>query len=222
MVKSAFAQPTYNPSIPDFTVTIVSVPYDTQNPQAIVLRIKNQPFSSYNNSEGYKVNLYFNVRQKLHDSTEWIEYNTVEYVRDKWVNTGNGYLEQSVSDYTNRSWSEYPLNNSKRDFQVQAIIGFYKVYSPFLVLGLDYPDFMTLRMTDWSPTQTLTMDKIGSTAVPDTSSPSITTTPETTEEPTPIEPPIYAPYLIPIAIVGVVIVFGVIVFVYDFRKHDSV
>jgi hypothetical protein len=206
--------------VPEFTVKVVPLEWDTQNPQAIELQIKNQPYTPYNNSKGYQVNLYYNIRSKPHNSTEWTEYNTIQYVRDKWVNSGSGYILQSDGSYTNKSWGGTPLDNSKTDYQVQAIEGFFQTYAPYMLIPMEYADFTTTGTTNWSPTHTITLNKVGATDTIDTSEPSTQpTTPTPTETPTAQKPTTYSPYIAPIAIVVVVIALGAIFFAYDQRKQ---
>ncbi len=215
MVDSASASNSL--SVPEFTVKVVPLTWDVEYPQAVELQIKNQPFTPYNNSQGYEVNLYYNIRTKLHNETEWTESDNLQYARDKWVNTGGGYIKQSDTNYTSKMFQSLPLDNAKRDYQVQAIEGYFKQYAPFMLQPIFYPDFAITRITDWSPTQILTMNRIGSIAAIDKSATTTTSMP-ITPTPTLEQPPAYLPYVTPI-IIAVVIVLGGGLFVYDQRKH---
>lgn len=216
MVETTATSAASSLSVPEFTVEIVPMTWSVENPQAVELKIKNISFTPYNNSKGHIVNLYYTIRTKPHDSNEWTEYNTKEYIRDKWVNTGNGLIIQSDTEYTIKTWGGTALDNSKMDYQVRVFEAYVQEYFPYTAILYSYLDFQIIRGSDWSDTRILTMNKIGSVAAVDKSTP---TTPVPTETPTPEEPSVYQPYIAPIAIAAVVIALGGGLFVYDQRKQ---
>jgi len=111
-VAPVFAQAGYKPSVPQFSLKIVSHPYDvapiyTTNPytgetvlatrgyhvenKTIDVTIKNQFFSSYTTSDGHYVNLCYNISIKPHYNDDW-QYYPVMY--------GQIPLIAAKSDYT--------------------------------------------------------------------------------------------------------------------------
>ena len=193
MVESAFAQSVPKPSVPEFTLKIVHRSYDHpaiykidpytgenvtivqekhDESTEIVATIKNQPFTPYEDSDGNWIELYYNVQSKGHFGDSW---NTISYLYD------NGWLTQSDSDYTTRS---FPANstptNAQVDFRVQAMIGyFHDVYYGLTVSTLEFVG----ETSDWSNILTLRMSDGTVTQSPSSSSP--TTTPDQTPTPSP-------------------------------------
>lgn len=158
MVNPALAQSILKPSVPEFTVKLISS-LPEANKSKIELTIKNQPFD--NNI--YHYSFVYNVRIKTNDEN-WTDLYDPE----------DGYPTQSTSDYTVLSYvlgesayypsADYPLSPSMRvgilpsygqvDFQVQAMIGYRDrgVYSngimPYVFKG---------ETSGWSNTQTITI-----------------------------------------------------------------
>jgi hypothetical protein len=172
MVGSVFAQSIPTPSVPEFSLRFVDASYDVPTTytiddytgqnithpgyhvenRTIEVRIKNQPFTSYE-SNGQIINCYLNVRIKGSYAENW----TTIY------GPGLGYLTQSKSDYTQVSYSldeyEYPfwdnLNEGGTvDFQVEALIGSVHrdasiPWAPWVFEG---------EVSGWSNTQTITIE----------------------------------------------------------------
>jgi len=86
MVESAFAQSIAKPSVPEFTVNLIDY-------NRIEVKIKNQPFTPYNNTEGDEVNLYYTVRVKDHFGEDWSTLVT-------YSESGAERIPQSSSEYT--------------------------------------------------------------------------------------------------------------------------
>jgi len=185
------------PSVPEFTVKIVSYPYDvpptttttvdpytgketvTTQPgyrvenKSIELIIKNQPFTPHTDAEGHIINLYYNVRVKGHFEDCWRElYSIDEMMREERGAHKQGPV-QSSSGYTVISCSaDYP-DDGQVDFQVQALAGYYTEWWP--ALGGPGKWNFTGQLSEWSNTQTIRMSD-GTVTV--------STSPNPTESPT--------------------------------------
>jgi hypothetical protein len=169
IVESAYAQSIPKPSIPEFSLNVVSHPYDvpttyatsTPNPytgktelfitkmgyhvenKSIELTIKNQPFTSTLDASGNYTSLYYNVKFKGHHTAEWNYWPT--------VGSGLPYTDASKSDYTviNFTLGTNPTNgffwdvpvNGQEDFQVQAMIGHDNKYA--YVINAESPNAYT-------------------------------------------------------------------------------
>lgn len=144
------------PSVPEFTVKLVSYPYDvpptttttvdpytgketvTTQPgyhvenKSIELIIKNQPVTPHTDAEGHMINLYYNVRVKGHFEDPWRElYSIDELMREERGAHKQGPVQSSF-EYTVISCSaDYP-DDGEVDFQVQALAGYYTEWWPAL------------------------------------------------------------------------------------------
>jgi hypothetical protein len=200
------------PSVPEFTVKIVSYPYDvpptttttidpytgketvTTQPgyreenKSIEVTIKNQPFTPYTDAEGHAINLYYNVRVKGHFAQEWAWkelYSPYEPIRNGELGAHKQGPIQSGSEYTVISCSaDYP-SDGRVDFQVQAMAGFYTEWWPFTgVPGMAWR--FTGQLSDWSNMQTISMSNgevLVSTSPNPTTSPAIDPSQEPTTTP---------------------------------------
>jgi hypothetical protein len=136
------------PSVPEFTVELVDSSYDVPTTysidpytgenvtyagyhverRSIEVKIKNQPFTPYyDESSGWNIQFYYNIRIKGHYSEDWIEL----------YRASDGYPTQSDSQYTIISYVlgenedtvlgtkmiEFPAY-AQVDFQVEAMIGY--------------------------------------------------------------------------------------------------
>lgn len=182
--ESSSAQLTSKPSAPEFTVSYVDYSYDVPptyhideftgrnvsnnngyrvDQQSVLFKIKNQPFSSYNDSSGNVINRYFNFRYRGHFGTEWRYYpfsegggGTVRYGCTFYSFTDEEpQISQSTSDYTEKSFTlsflfgeNKPSIGNPVDFQVQAIVGHIDY------AGDGYYTFVGSQ-GDWSPIETL-------------------------------------------------------------------
>jgi hypothetical protein len=145
---SANAQPIVTPSTPGISqVTFSSHPFDvapktTIDPytgetvitegsyhnenKTVELTIKNQPFSSYTDSAGHPIGLYYKINYKGHYTDDWSEYYQP--------------LPASSAEYTVLSISANILNvpnGGRMDFKIQAGIG-YVTSSEFFMGGYIY------------------------------------------------------------------------------------
>jgi len=218
MAKPAFAQnPT--PTVPEFTVKYVDYSYDVPptyginqytghnvtiqagyhvDNRTMVFTIKNQPYTSYNDSSGNYITLYYNFRFKGHYGDEWTYYPFagVQTTHSWGGYSGTGNLSPkypaSNSDYTVISinlgtLTSYPAgtqpipDGSQVDFQVQALIGHIDPIPSGLLAG-DFYNF-TGESSDWSNTQTITIAN-GATSTSISASTSANPTPTSTPTPT--------------------------------------
>lgn len=175
VIKPVCAQSIPTPSVPEFTVTIISSPPDSHFVnKTIELSIKNQPsFANYG--------FFYNVRIRINGGN-WSLLYTIDDVPS-----------QSSGEYTNLAYPsdqpvvewQYNLGDSihdlfagdKVDFQVQAMIGsIHRIFNPNATNQLEmYPYVFTGEMSDWSGAQTIT--------IPATSTLSPTPTPTVPEFP---------------------------------------
>ncbi len=210
IVKPASCQTT--PSVPEFTLKYVDYSYDVpptyginqytgQNVtiqagyhvdnRTMVFTIKNQPFTSYNDSSGNYIGLYYNFRVKGHYGDEWTYYpfgtngvSTWLYGRFDSGSLSSPEYPASNSDYTTASINFYSLFNeqnvpagSQLDFQVQVLIGQVNIVYTELMAGDGYN--FTGESSDWSNTQTITIAN-GATSTSISSSTSANPTPTST------------------------------------------
>jgi hypothetical protein len=181
------------PSVPEFTLRFVDNSYDVpttyfKDPytgaevtnqgyhvvnRTIELSIKNKPFNSYA-SDGQIINYYLNIRTKGHYDKDWITI----------YSPSKGYLTQSNFDYTTVSYSvddnEYPFWDNVKgsatiDFQVQALIGtVHRVYNGSTTDIMNIaPWIFEGETSDWSSTQTITIDEPTQTTTSSVPQPSI-------------------------------------------------
>ena len=240
MAKPAFAQTTTpapstipTPSVPEFTTQLVGPSYTVPTTYSldpntgqivakigyydkysyIVLTIKNQPFTSFNDNNGNQILFYYNVQTKGHNlNNSFVDlYNT---------NDGGNYPTQSTdSDYTNISMpiGEIPAGGTSIDIQVQAMIGY--VGSKFKS-GLLSGYVFVGQTSAWSSTQTVSIP--ASTPLSSTSTaPSATSTPTLT----PVNSaPSSSTLLLITAIAFVVIVFllAVIIFLLLYMRKRRI
>ena len=213
MAGSVFAQSTFTPSVPEFSLQFVDASYDVPTTytiddytgqnithpgyhvenRTIEVRIKNQPFTSYE-SNGQIIDCYLNIRIKGSYAENW----TTIY------GPGLGYPTQSKSDYTQISYSldeyEYPfwdnLNEGGTvDFQVEALIGSVHrdastFWAPWVFEG---------ETSGWSSTQTVT---IGESQTPEPTTPTFPT-PLPSEQPQTIEQDVIFGAAVTVAVVCV-------------------
>jgi hypothetical protein len=211
MVGSVFAQSVTKPSVPEFTIKIVSAPYDVPathsidpytgkeiiNPgyhvenETTQIWIKNQPFTPYQTD----VDLYYNIRIKGSFSQDWFYYRYHNGSSD-----GN-LRHNSDSDYTVRVIDSYLPSEGQIDIQVQALIGYEHGISS--VAGIPVtPRIITGESSGWSEIQTLT---IGESQTP---SPEPSSTPEPTS--TPYNEPTGQVLILGLAAIFAVFVFGLV------------
>jgi hypothetical protein len=187
MIQPASAQT--KPSVPEFTVRVINRSYDVQasattttDPYdghitttttpgyrmvngSIEISIKNQPFTSYYDSNGYPIKLYYHVQAKGLDSANW---------RFLHGEGPDSYFEASNSTYTTVSCSysghsfepvqghfvDYRADGTI-DFQVEAFIGYKNVTNINPTALVARPDDLHTEFvgqtSGWSSIQTATI-----------------------------------------------------------------
>ncbi len=176
------AQTIPKPSVPEFTLTFVSHPYDvpttttttvdpytgektvTTHPgyhvdnKSLEIQITNQPFTPYYDGET-RIELYYNISYKGHYEDKWEYY---------WADKYGGFFSQSSSDYTIITFPRLP-EKGEVDFRVQAQIGYFGSY-------VTYPQGVAYsfggQVSGWSNTQKLTLPEAPNTGTP-TPSPTV-------------------------------------------------
>ena len=162
MVEAVFAQqPLSKRSVPEFTVT-----FEAQN-ETIIITIKNQAFASSINGITYQ--LYYNIRHKNHSENTWTALS--------WSDRGSGTLvPQSDSQYTVVSYSSRSYSvGDQLDFQVQALLGGFSLHqsqNPWLP-DVSYFGVPAAAESDWSSTQTITIEAFQTPSPEPTSTPYI-------------------------------------------------
>jgi hypothetical protein len=147
----------------------------TVDGKSIEFTIKNQPFTTYTDSEGNLIGLYFNFRYKGTYGTQWT-YNPFYENGDGAIRYGctffsftdeNPQIAQSSSEFTFKNFTlafmygygENALSiGDKVDVEVQALIGHIDY------VGDGYYVF-TGQKSDWSGTQTVTIGSSSPAAI---------------------------------------------------------
>lgn len=183
MAGWAAAESIPKPSIPEFTLKYANHPYYiaasnetdvytgqvTTHPdkwvdnKTIDVSIKNQQFNDP------KYHLFYNVRFKPHFRDYWDEtYPTVWYWNAKGDSLAQyitGAISQSAAESTELSfWAQSYPDNSTIDYQVQVLVGYDSDrfvpdhdFAPW-VGGHTEPAMAYFSSTNWSPTQTITIN----------------------------------------------------------------
>jgi hypothetical protein len=207
MVESASAQSIPIPSVPEFTLKYVDNSYDvspttTTNPYtgqitnqmgyhiingSVELSIKNQPFTSFYDSNGFPIKLYYQIRVKSHYDNSWYYFPDNNAGTDMYFPSDNTDYTIREFDYTGHSleykygsFIDYP-NDGKVDFQVEAFIGYFNVTninpSDLMIRPDDLIYNYTGQTSNWSNSQTITIPASSTSptpAVPEFSGLSIT------------------------------------------------
>ena len=161
LVDSSFDVPTSYSIDPYTGENLTHTGYHVES-RSIELTIKNQLFVPYyDNSSGWNIRFYYNIRIKGHYSEDWIEL----------YRASDGYTTQSDSEYTTMSYAlgentdtilgtkmiTFPAG-AQVDFQVEAMMGY--VHRDATVTMA--PWVFTGEKSDWSETQTVTISARGS------------------------------------------------------------
>ncbi|MCL2691489.1 MAG: hypothetical protein FWE56_04445 [Candidatus Bathyarchaeota archaeon] len=183
-VAPVFAQAGYKPSVPQFTVKLIDNSYDvspstttvtdpftgqettTTNPghhvvdRTIEVTIKNLPFTTYKDADGYEHKLSYDVQFKGHFEDEqcWRPLSS---------------SGQSDSQYTTITLSRYQIwfidNNyqirlnslpagSQLDFRVKAEVGYSKsAWDPDHLMSYAWTEYVLDAESGWSGVQTITI-----------------------------------------------------------------
>lgn len=158
--------PTYGTDQYTGKTVIIQDGYHVNN-MSIEFTIKNQPFTSYADSSGNQIGLYYNLRHKGANGTEWSYYpfapNGTTTLRYGGMFGGENpgspkQLAASNSQYTVISISLRDLSleavavDGQVEFQVQAIAGYMEA-SDYMLAGYVYA--FTGEYNQWSSTQTI-------------------------------------------------------------------
>ena len=188
--------------------------YHVQN-KSVEIIIKNQPFTSYLNENGSRVYLFYDIESKGHfenwtlfssDASYWLKQKLSESYPP-------GFIPISDSQYTVITYALGNISDGGRvDFRAQAIIGYStRINTTFsgIPIGLEpgesyhYYTF-TGQISDWSPTQTIT---IGETSASTSPNPTLTSTNTVSVTPTVPEFPIWVvlPFFVSVFLIPVYI-----------------
>ena len=181
----SYIAPTYSTN--PYTGTNQTISYGHQSyGGSIVFTISNQPYLTLSNPSG---SLYYNFRFKGHFETNWNYYPffyTTYYPNGittrSWKNSAllqyftssssnSTVISINLSDLTDPVIDDQPFpNGSQVDFQVQAKIGYITAQSsPNLGVELGGNQYsFTGESSDWSNTQTLTINYSSNSTTPTT------------------------------------------------------
>jgi hypothetical protein len=235
----AFAQSIPNPSVPEFTLTygiqsreipgrtpVYTInPYTgqqeiqqsgspgyTQEVRAVEIKVTNQPFTSYTDSENHHIVLFYNVSYKGSYENDWHYYYS--------GGSYGGAFSQSSSDYTLISFTNLPSGGGEIDFRVQAQIGYYTEYHmPYVAYSFHG------QVSGWSSPQTIEIPATTPTPHPTFTTPAPKPNPPTptTTSPAPTNTLLPLDWLGTIALVVLsVIVALLIVFLVLMRRRIRV
>jgi hypothetical protein len=218
VVSSAFAQSITKPSIPEFTAEYVDYSYDiaptyTTDPytnntviqtygdhvdnRTVVITIKNEPFTPFNDTNGNTINMFFNVRYKGAFGEDWTRVYGVE--RSVWYNYDSPDNEYGykIQDYASQNTvvviTSVP-SQGQMDIQVEALQGYTNRWVIdshifFSIVGYTFYG----EESGWSDTKTVTLGETStSTPTPSTPTPS-TPTPSPSQSPMPSASPTVPP-----------------------------
>lgn len=169
------------PSVPEFTVELVDTSYDVPTTystdpytgkqvthegyhvsrRTIEVRIKNQPFTPFTDSDGREIKFYYNVRYKGHFTEDWGEWGEVYNPGQMPTQSNSEYTVISYNSEGTYSFNLAPVSrmlevspNGQVDFQVKALVGYR--YEAVTVPGF-HGWFFEGEESGWSNTQTLTI-----------------------------------------------------------------
>jgi hypothetical protein len=199
MIKSAYAQAIKKPSIPEFTAkyvdrsydipptygvdqytgkTIITKPGEHIDNRTVEITIKNQPFTTFTDTNGNSICMFYNVRFKGPFGQNWTEMFGVQ--RTVWYSFSNpvdnfGYMIQTYSSQYTIVEITNPPAQGQMDIQVKALEGYTNrttVQGHIFMAQVAYTFFG--EESEWSNTQTVTIDG-ASTSTPNPTSPTIST-----------------------------------------------
>ena len=211
MARSALAKSITRPSIPEFTVEYVDNSYDiaptytidpyTNNTvtqtygehvddRTVVITIKNQPFTTFTDSNGNTINMFYNVRYKGTYGQEW---TSMFGERAEWAGVYDPYgtygfpTQDPSSQYTAIIYSlPWNIVDGKMDIQVEALKGYTnRTIDPSRahITWAVYEYTFYGKESGWSNTTTITLEEGPSYT------PNPTPTPEQQASPTPSQEP---------------------------------
>lgn len=189
-VPSTPVQAVFKPSIPQFSLKLIDNSYYvpsstitdsytgaiTTKPgyraynRSMEFTIKNQPFKSYTDADGYNIDLYYRVAFKGHfgDDTEWRTFGLSGEGMPTYKQSNSGYtvvlinIEYPIYPFT----TKYP-DGSQLDFKVEAFTGhFYGPDMGDIMIGIRNSYLVCDEASGWSDIQTFTMISGSSSSLP--------------------------------------------------------
>ncbi|MCW4018240.1 MAG: hypothetical protein NWF00_06140 [Candidatus Bathyarchaeota archaeon] len=227
-----------SPTIPEFTLRAIDNSYDVSptnstdpitgqitNQQgyhvkngSIVVSIRNQPFSSYYDSNSFPIKLYYQIRVKNHYDNTWHYFPESNAGAAVYFSADNSsytvrefrHLGNSL-EYKQGSLIDYP-SDGKVDFQVEAFSGYFNVTNINPTNLMVHPDDLIYNYTGqtsgWSDTQTVTIPNNSSSAAT-SQNPSPPNSPNITPSPSIPELPFSA---LTITLIALATLFGTVLF----------
>jgi hypothetical protein len=166
------------PSVPEFTVQLLDTSYDVPTTystdpytgdtvthegyhvarRTIEVKIKNQPFTPFTDSNGREIKFYYNIRIKGHYEEWGSEFDVVYNLGEMPTRSNSDYTVISYNSERTYSFYLAPTSrmlevspNGEVDFQVKALVGSVSEGS----IGAGIPWRFTGKESDWSATQTI-------------------------------------------------------------------
>jgi hypothetical protein len=232
---------TTKPSVPEFTLTsaqeisthpatyktdpytgaqVIDTPAYQYVTTQVYIKIKNQPFTPYTDSNGNYTQLYYNVRTAGHFNGIWYEqYNS---------DTDNVFMypTQSSSEYTTLTLDLQGnfSSDAMLDVQVQAMIGY--IHEELNTLGTSLHGYATVfhgETSGWSSTQTVTIAETTQTTTPSPGQSTSLTVNPTYSSQTPTVTQVFSSDLVGTATIVVLVIIAVLlVFVVFYLRKRSV
>ena len=141
------------------------------------MKIKNQPFTPFTNSDGQEIKFYYNIRIKGHYEEWGSDHNGIYDYGQIRTQSNSEYTVISYNSQRGKSYSFdlTPVSrtlevspNGEVDFQVKALIG----YRYEAVTGPGFHGwFFEGKESGWSTAQTITIPPLGSSSSSSSSSP---------------------------------------------------
>lgn len=177
--KSGGDSVSFVPAVPEFTVELVDTSYDVPKTystdpytgkqvthqgynvarRTIEVRIKNEPFTPYIDSDGRNIIFYYNIRIKGH----YVEWNSEFGIYNIGEMPKQSNSEYTVISYNSERGRIYTFTlgwvsryievspGGELDFQVKALVGYACEGS----IGAMIPSVFSGKESDWSPTKNL-------------------------------------------------------------------
>jgi hypothetical protein len=169
------------PSVPEFTVELVDTSYDVPTTystdpytgkqvthegyhvarRTIEVKIKNQPFTPFTDSDGREIKFYYNIRIKGHYEEWGSDFDDVYGSGEMPTQSNSEYTVISYNSEGTYSFNLAPVSrmlevspNGEIDFQVKALVGYR--YEAVTVPGF-HGWFFEGEESGWSNTQTITI-----------------------------------------------------------------
>lgn len=119
----------------------------------LIVTIKNQQFTPYTDSNGHQIELCYSVRAKGNYTNDWDNDNAYNFFTKQ-----NGDSDYTIVEYNINDTSL----NTRIDFQVSAVAGYYYERDTFGIINRYVTDFSTVESSQWSGIQTITIGDFAS------------------------------------------------------------